>query len=199
MMAGTVSIVSSIESDCAAPQNVDDIDLRRDMDDLPQWRPSIVFTDASFLFASMRSLELRAKVCALANSSRTNLSFADTLVYSNSLQKCLESTPDWSHPRALQARTLLVLQLRQLIIILNTTSAIETKPGTSSERRYAIISLLENAAATVNLHTALTATSNLALCCSRSDYYRAALLVCHVAYYASRNQGTLSIAPGVCS
>ncbi|CAN9379685.1 unnamed protein product [Alternaria alternata] len=47
------------------------------------------------------------------------------------------------------------------------------------------------AAATTALHTALTASSNLALCCTRSDYYRAALLVCHVACHANKVNDTM--------
>jgi hypothetical protein len=65
----------------------------------------------------------------------------------------------------------------------------------SAEQRYFVISLLEAATTTINLQTALMASSNLAICCTRSDYYRAALLVCHVAYYAGKDNGRLCCMP----
>jgi hypothetical protein len=85
-----------------------------------------------------------------------------------------------------------VYKLRQFLVILHAARVVDIKTKMSAEQRYSVVSMLEAATATVNLHTALTASSNLALCCARCDYYRAALLVCHVAYYASKSNGKLS-------
>jgi hypothetical protein len=184
-------MISNLESDCAPPRNVNDAEINVLMKKLPSSQPITVFTDSSFLFVSARSISIRKNICALANSLQSRLSFQDTLAHVEALQGCLELIPTWTNSRCLQARTLLNLQLLQLVVILHATKVVETEVKTSGKRRYSMISLLDAATTTVNLHTALTASSYLALCCTRSDSYKAALLICHVAYYASKNNGKL--------
>ena len=188
-------MLSSLESDCAPPRNVNDADINVLVKELPASQPSTVFTDSSFLFVSARSVAIRKTTCALANSLQSRLSLQETLSHVEALQGCLERIPTWTDSKSLQARTLLDLQLRQLVVILHATRVVETEVKPSAARRYSIISLLYAATTTVTLHTALMASSNLALCCTRSDSYRAALLICHVAYYASKNNGRLHRMP----
>jgi hypothetical protein len=182
-------MVSRLESDCAAPANINDAQLRPSSEGLPTSQPVDVFTDTSFLFVSMRSLDLRSRLCTLANSLQSRLSFQDTLSHANTVQEHLGRIPKWTDPRSLQARTLLDLQLRQLLVILHAANTADMGTTMNTENQYSSIALLEAATATARLHTALTASGSLALCCTRSDYYRAALLACHVAYHASKNNG----------
>ena len=110
-----------------------------------------------------------------------NPSYLDIISHAHS-SGLLEHIPN-GRMRAPRQRPLFVGW--QLSIISYVAKAAEISTGTGSEPRLSICTLLEAATATANLHTALTASSNLALCSTRSDYYRAALLVCHVAGHAS--------------
>jgi hypothetical protein len=184
-------MLSSLESNCAPPRNVNDADIHIDTKELPPSQSTDVFMDSSFLLVSARSLGIRKKMCALATNLQSSLGVQDTLSHVEALQGCLERIPGWTVSRCLQARTLLDLQLRQFLVSLHAARAVETETKWCAERRYSVVSLLEAATTTV-LHTALTASSNLSLCCTRRDYYRAALLVCHVTYYASKINGKLS-------
>jgi hypothetical protein len=184
-----------LESDCAPPRNANDTDIHVDIKSLPSSQPLAVFTDSSFLFVSMRSIGMRKKISGLANSLRSRLSLQDTLSHVEALQRCLDHIPRWTDSRSVQARTLLDLQLRQLVVILHATRVIETETNISAERRFSVMSLLEAATTTIDLHTSLLASSNLALCCTRNDYYRAALLVCHATYYTGKNNGGLRHLP----
>jgi hypothetical protein len=188
-------MVSRLESDCATPAYVNDAQLYSSLVELPPSQPVDVFTDTSFLFVSMRSPDLRSRICTLANSLQSRLSFQDTLSHANAVQEYLASIPKWTDLGSLQARTLLDLQLRQLLVILHAANTADLGTTTNTESRYSSFALLEAATTTASLHTALTASGNLALCCTRSDYYRAALLVCHVGYYASKNNGMRSCCP----
>jgi hypothetical protein len=182
-------MVSRLEADCAAPGNFNDVQLSPSLDELPPSEPVEVFTDTSFLFISTRSLNFRSSLCALTNNLQSRLDFQDTLSHANTIEDYIQSIPDWIDPGSLQARTLLDLQLRQLLVILYAAKTADVGATLNTERRYSIIALMGAAAATTALHTALTASSNLALCCTRSDYYRAALLVCHVACRANKFNG----------
>lgn len=53
-----------------------------------------------------------------------------------------------------------------------------------------MITALEAAAATIQLHASLLKHTNYALVLTRNEYFRAILLICHVAYHAQRNNGT---------
>ena len=178
-------MVSRLEADCAAPGNFNDVQLSPSLEELPPSESVEVFTDTSFLFISTRSLSFRSSLCALTNSLQSRLDFQDALSHANTIEDYIQSIPDWIDPGSLQARTLLDLQLRQLLVILYAAKTADVGATLNTERRYSIIALMGAAAATTALHTALTASSNLALCCTRSDYYRAALLVCHVACHAA--------------
>ena len=165
------------------------------MTELPPAQPIFVFTDSSFLSVSARSIGIRKKISALANRLQSRLSFQDILSYVETLQEDLGRIPNWTDSRCLQARSLLDLRLGQPIVILHATRVVETGSSTNAERRFPVIFLLEAATTTLNLHTALTVPSNLALWCTRNDYYRAALLVCHAAYYTDKNNGELRSVP----
>ncbi|KAF7672800.1 hypothetical protein GT037_009301 [Alternaria burnsii] len=193
MLACTPSMVSRLEADCAAPGNFNDVQLSPSLEELPPSEPMEIFTDTSFLFISTRSVGFRSSLCALTNSLQSRLSFQDTLSHANTIEDYIQSIPNWIDSGSLQVRVLLDLQLRQLLVILYAANTADAGATLNTERRYSIIALMEAAAATTALHTALTASSNLALCCTRSDYYRAALLVCHAAYHANKVNDTMVV------
>jgi hypothetical protein len=52
-----------------------------------------------------------------------------------------------------------------------------------------MITALEAATATIDLHSSQLKLSNFSLVLTRNDYFRAILLICHIAYYAHRDNG----------
>lgn len=52
-----------------------------------------------------------------------------------------------------------------------------------------MVAALEAAARTIDLHHSLAMSGDYALVLTRDDYFRSALLICHVAYYAKLANG----------
>lgn len=160
------------------------------MTELPKSHPASVFTDTSFLYHAMKSIDLRADLCALANSLKCTASTQTLLEHDTTIRQHLDSVPLWAEPRALPARTLLHLQLHECHVILHTVRALRIGPGLNHDSRYHAITALESAGTTLDLHTKCINASNFAICLTRLDYFRAALLICHIAYYALERKGT---------
>ena len=185
-------MLSNLEYDCASPRNINDVDLRVDLRKLPPTQPDSTFTDTSFFNISMRTIDLRTRLCALVNSFKSGLSFHDILRYTDDIQRCLQAIPNWDDSRSLQARTLLDLQLRQFLVILHSPKVLGVDCCLGSETRFAMIAALEASAELIELHTRLLESSIAALCSTRNDYFRAGLLICYIAYHASKADGKQS-------
>jgi hypothetical protein len=184
---GTPSFLFALQYDCDAPHNLNDVDLYPDMTFRPTPHPDHVFTDTSYLHHSVKSLPLRAKLLCVANSLHTLPSLVEMLQAEQDIQNCFDSVPKWNVPSASMARTLLELQLRQFIIIIHTRQILATNSDnrSSSSYRYGATVVLDVCESFIALHTQLIEACNYALCCMRFDYLRAALLICHITYYAS--------------
>lgn len=186
---GTSSVLSSHDYDCAPPRNIDDIELFAGMTVLPKSRPATVFTDTSFLHHAMKSIDLRADLCSVANSLKGSPSIQALLEHDNLVRQHLDAIPQWTETRSLPTRMLLQLQLHQCHVVLHTARALRIGAGINHESRYHAITALESAAMTIDLHTRCINASNFAICLTRLDYFRAALLICHIAYYALERRG----------
>jgi hypothetical protein len=186
-------MLSNHDYDCTPPRNINDLELHLDINELPQSHVATHFTDTSFLHISMQTFELRARLCSMTNSLRGGPEFEATLQHEDALQHCLDGIPHWTDSRSTQVRALLDLQLRQIIVVLHTPRALKPESRRKSDCRYAIIAALEAAASSIHIHSNLVEASNYSLCLTRNDYFRAALLICHVAYYARETKGTTSL------
>lgn len=184
---GTPSVLSSLEYDCTSPHNLNDTDIYVGMEELPQSLPISTFTDTSFLHSSMQTTDLRTRLCALTNSLKSSMSFQDTLRYTDTVQRSLQAIPEWANLRSKQAQTLLDLQLRQFLVILFTSKALRFNTNSGAESWVSIIGSLEASVKVIDMHTHILNMPNLALCCTRNDYFRAAMLICHIAYHASKS------------
>ncbi|PSN59846.1 hypothetical protein BS50DRAFT_220054 [Corynespora cassiicola Philippines] len=182
---GMSPATSGFEYDCSQPRNINDVDLYTGMQQLPNSQPISVFTDTSFLHCSMSTASLRIRICALMNGLQRSLDLQDALELEQEVQQGLENIPTWLEENSLQAQTLLDLQLRQFIAILHTPRALLPQDRMRSDQRYSILTCLETSTTTIERHIALLEVGNYSLCCIRSDYYRSALLICHIAYYAA--------------
>lgn len=159
------------------------------MQQLPPSHPTTEFTDTSFLHCSMETLALRTKLCSFANSVHSGPDFPDIFHYEQELQAGLDKIPEWADSKSDQAWALLDLQLRQFLLIIHTPRVLQTKPRDKSAHRYSILTCLEASTVLIERHINLMDSGNFALCCIRSDYYRAALLICYIAYHAYAASG----------
>jgi hypothetical protein len=137
----------------------------------------------------MQSLELRVSICSKINGLKGNASLQDTLEDEDTLRQHIANIPRWTGTRSIQATNLLELQLQQSIVVLHASRTSRVELRRRSEYRYAMITALEAATATIDLHTSQLKSGNFSLILTRSDYFRAILLICHIAYYAYRDNG----------
>lgn len=147
------------------------------------------YTDTSYLHVAAQSIQLRIKVCAIVNSLGKAPEFRDTIEVEDALRQQLKNTPRWPDARAVQPSTLLELQLQQYIVVLHAPRTLQLEPRSKSESRYAMITALEAASATIDLHYTLVKAGNFSLVLTRNDYLRAMLLISHIAYYSQRHGG----------
>ncbi|KAF2446224.1 hypothetical protein P171DRAFT_453691 [Karstenula rhodostoma CBS 690.94] len=183
---GTPSTLSSLQYDCAAPRNIQDFDIHPDTTSLPDSHPWHTFTDTSYLHISVRSLPLRATLCAIHNSLHARPSATATFQSEQDIQSALTTLPHWTDSRALIASTLLDLQLRQFLLFLHTHIILHTPTPSRPSPAYthATTTTLATAETIITLHTTLLTTAIHTLTLLRLDYLRAALLIAHIAYHA---------------
>jgi hypothetical protein len=186
---GTSSMLSGLDYDCAPPRNINDADLHADVLELPRSHGITTFTDTAYLHLAMQTIELRIRMCSLINSSKGYSALHDIFSDEASLRQHLDNIPRWSDPRALQSIKLLEIQMQQFVVVLHAPRASQREHRNKSGDRYSMITALEAAAATINLHNDLLKTENCALILTRNDYYRAMLLISHIAYYAQKDTG----------
>ncbi|KAF2680180.1 hypothetical protein K458DRAFT_445398 [Lentithecium fluviatile CBS 122367] len=181
---GTPSVLSSLEYDCTPPRNIMDFELHAGMKHLPESQPNSLFSDTSYLHCASQSVSLRIRLCATANSLRTAATFQEVLRDEQDVQSALAKIPRWKEPHTLLVWTLLDLQLRQFVVILHTQRAMNNLLRARPDHRYSLLTVLEATTTLIDRHLEILDMNNFALCCIRSDYLRAALLICHVAYHA---------------
>ncbi|KAH5645189.1 hypothetical protein HBI51_111440 [Parastagonospora nodorum] len=189
---GVSSVLSGLDYDCSAPRNIDDDELTIDLLALPRSHGITTYTDTAYLHLSNSTLDRRIAICSLMNSLKDKPVLYEILEHENNLNQHITNIPSWADARSIQVKQLLELQLRQFIVILHMPRVLEVDARRESERRYAMITALDAAAATINRHTLLIKTGNFSALSQRLDYLRAILLITHIAYYArSENDNIL--------
>ncbi|KAH8724825.1 hypothetical protein GQ44DRAFT_750068 [Phaeosphaeriaceae sp. PMI808] len=188
---GTSSMICSLDNDCAPPRNIDDTELTPNIEELPRPHGMTTYTDTSFLHLAMQSIGLRAEMCSKINSIKDVLDIYDIFEYEDALREHISSIPHWTDPRSLQTRTLLELNLWQFVVGLHTPRALQAESRSKSDHRYSVMTTLEAAAAMIRLHNNLEKSENYALLLTRNDYFRAMVLICHIAYHAKKADDTI--------
>jgi hypothetical protein len=182
-------VLSGLDYDCSAPRNIDDDELTIDLLALPRSHGITTYTDTSYLHVSSSTLDRRITICSLVNSLKDKVVLYEILEHENNLNQHITNIPCWTNARSTQVKQLLELQLRQFIVILHIPRVLEIDARRESERRYAMITALDAAAATINRHTSLIKTGNFSALLQRLDYLRAILLITHIAYHARSDNG----------
>ncbi|KAH7116979.1 hypothetical protein B0J11DRAFT_106105 [Dendryphion nanum] len=182
---GLPSATSNLEHDSAVPRNLNDSELHKDMQQLPVSQPTAVFTDSSFCHILMQTAATRIKLCQMTNGIKYGPNDKEITEYEEEINKALEKLPNWPDPRSTQVKTHLDLHLRQFLIILHTPRALQVSLGNKHQALYSTLACLEAAGAVVDSHYSLMKAGNFTLCSIRSDYFRAALVICHIAYHTN--------------
>ncbi|KAF2490610.1 hypothetical protein BU16DRAFT_566619 [Lophium mytilinum] len=178
---GTASMLSAVLYDCPPPSNINDQDLSENDAALPQSRPQDEFTDASYLYLSSRTLLSRVKLSSVVQDQDCRASFEELLQHEQRITDALGTIPKWEEPRALQARTLLDVQLRQFLTMLYS-SFVQQDPEAYSRNRYSRTVCLDACVAMLEGHMRLVDRRNFALCLMRQDHVRASLLLCQMSF-----------------
>lgn len=188
---GTSSTLSGLSYDCASPRNIDDAELDPSLEQLPPSRGIITFTDTSFLHLAMQTLELRVELCRKINDLKVGMGKHESFDHEDDIRRAVSILPRWQHPRSLHARTLLELQLMQFLTFLHTPSVVRVESHRDIELRshHGMVTVLKAAARTIDLHQTLVKSGNYALIRTRNDFFRSALLICHIAFYATKANG----------
>lgn len=144
----------------------------------------------------MRSLPLRASLCATLNALHTKTSTTATLQSEAAIHSALVALPHWTDPRALLSSSLLSLQLHQFLLLLHTPTTLypPTPYRPSPSHTYAATTVLSAAETIIALHTTLVNSGIFALTLLRLDYLRAALLTTHIAYHTPHPSFTSRLA-----
>jgi hypothetical protein len=187
---GIPSVLGSFDSDCTPPRNIDDEELNMEILELPRSHGLTTYTDTAYLHVAKQTLELRIAMCSRLNALKDDHNLQDTLEHEDALNQHMANIPRWTDHRSTLSKQLLELQLRQFIVILHAPRALQVEFRRKSACRYAMVTVLEAAASTMIVHSAAIRSGNFSLLLTRLDYFRAMLLISHIAYYAHRDNGT---------
>jgi hypothetical protein len=185
---GMPSASAGISCDCAPVLNVNDEDFDEGSQKSPTQKPWDVYTGASFLHISQKSLSLRVSLTSLLNELSFHAQYEEILGYDEKVMQKLQDIPSRADSQSIQEfpdllHTLLDIQLRQFLILLHSPFARQAE----SNSRYSFSKMVcFNAASSIlDQHSKLTASGNHTLLLFRNDVFRAALSICHNIHVSS--------------
>lgn len=171
---GVSPMAVSIPSDCRAPLNINDTELDKDSQHLPESRPSSERTDTSFPYVSLQSLSLRTTLTSLLNDPNVHTSWLEVLSYEERIQQELKALPLWVCERNSLSAVMLDLQVRQFILWLYAKNA-RGEPGPRTT--YARMACVNASAEIVEMYQKLGAANVNALNMLRSDMYQCIITI----------------------
>ena len=92
------TLLHQIDSNVAAPANIDDEDFDEASKELPTSKPSSTYTCTSYQSHSSRSWTLRLEITRrlFSTGSSKALSYQDVLLYTHEISQALDSLPSWT-------------------------------------------------------------------------------------------------------
>ncbi|EME43562.1 C6 zinc finger domain-containing protein [Dothistroma septosporum NZE10] len=176
---GMVSSPWPAQSDCPAPTYIADDDLDQETPHMPALRRADDFTQVSYLCLSSESIMLRQSLNTYLNNIRQRVHFDESKHYTEEIESCLQTLPEWIGTSSQIAHTMLSLNLRQYLLVLHDRQLriAESK----AERDFSRMILVETATKMLEQHQALTNKGIYALELLCYDQLRAALSLCHIA------------------
>ena len=171
---GVSPMVVSIHSDCRAPLNINDAEIDKDCQHLPEPRPSSEQTDTSFPQISLQSLSLRTSLTSILNDPNAHIPWSEVLTYEERIQQELKALPPWTRERNTLNAITLDLQIRQFILWLYAKDARgEPSPRTT----YARLACLNASAETIDIYLKLDPANLNALNILRIDMYQCIITI----------------------
>jgi hypothetical protein len=188
---GMPSASAGVSFDCAPVLNVNDEDFEEGSQKSPPPKPWGMYTAASFLHISQKSLSLRVSLNSLLNELSSHAQYEEVLGYDEKVMQKLQDIPSKADSQGIQEvhkfpdllHALLDIQLRQFLILLHSPFARQAE----SNSRYSLSKMVcFNAASSIlDQHSKLTASGNHTLLLFRNDVFRAALSICHNIHVSS--------------
>ena len=165
--------------DCGPPLNVDDHDITPSMDKKAVSRPVSEYTRSSFLYYSHSILPLRQDLVSLINCSALAQStpYEDVLEFDRRLTQAVDDVPEWETDDGHLARTLVQLQLQDLLLLLHRPFVQHDPDNTRCD--YSAMAHFRAALNILDLHQTLVDGGSLMLCILRDDMIDAALGICY--------------------
>ena len=174
---GMSAMTRDIFEDCGSPSNLNDEELSPSIEQLPEPRPLSQFTKSSYQHLSRSSWPLRLELTCLVNGPDSQIPYEDVLLYDKKIMQHLDDIPNWSDKEGLVPRTLLQLQLQQLLLLLHRPYARDET--WQSRRDYSAIVHLRSSMTILDLHDQLTDTGHSFLRLLRNDILGASLSICY--------------------
>ncbi|OJJ48670.1 hypothetical protein ASPZODRAFT_93608 [Penicilliopsis zonata CBS 506.65] len=190
--------IQASDYDTAPVSNLNDVDLREGMTELPAARPLDEITDSSFQAIMSQSLMLRLKVGHLMHSPRLACSYEEVLRMDWEFNKHLAAIPKWAQAEMgdlLKQRKLLVwktlseTRMSQALLCLHTPFAIESAKvplfvPSEQARLTAATNILSS-------HKRLQDSSKSLALCSMGDWtIQACGSICQSLYASSNSNAT---------
>ena len=182
-----------------APMNISDHAIVEPHSDLPTAEPSEVFTDSAFQAFLSKSLLLRLRICAWANSTKIELNYEDALNMDEELSGHLNSIPVWSpsvadgasNQQMSRIRVAIELTLRQYLIIFHTpfASLAQQIPKYAHSRRVRFEATMTILCQFQDIME--PRANNLTPCLVLNYAFQAALVLCHELYSNDAGYGML--------
>lgn len=187
---GMPTMLRDLVEDCGSPLNIDDEGFDQTSEQLPNSRPSEQFTRSSYQHLSRSSWSLRLELVSSINSSNSQMSYGDVLLYDRKIMQRLGDIPHLNDQEGLVPRILLQLQLQQLLLYLHRPYARDEPRG--SRRDYSAVVHLKSAMVILDLHEQLKKVGRNYLCLFRNDTLRAALSIYYNMSFSDPKSGKVS-------
>lgn len=184
---GMPAMLRELIADCGPPLNIDDEEIYPSIDQLPTSRPISQHTRSSFQHLCHSTWTLRLELVSLINGPARQMQYEDVLLYDRRIVQALDDTPYWNGQGASVARTLLQLQLQQILLLLHRPYVLYDTQ--SSRYDYSAVVHLRAAMTILDLHQKLISAGNPVLCVLRNDILGAALSVCYNFSVSRTNPG----------
>ncbi len=186
---GMISAPLPLQSDCPPPTSVHDEDLTSESGTMPSARSPNEFTSTSYLVIASDTFMLRYNLNTKLNNIRQMISFDDAKKYTEDIEACIMSIPDWIGSSSEAPRAYLAITLRQFILVIQDRQYRQAK--SQAERDFAKITLLSAASKIIEAHKSIVNQGCYALEFLCHDQLRAALSLCHIASTADPNADSL--------
>ena len=157
---------------------------------MPALRRANDFTQVSYLCFSSESIMLRQSLNTYLNNIRQPVHFDESKRYTEEIESCVQSIPEWIGSSSEIAHTMLSLNLRQYLLVLHDRQLRTAE--SKAERDFSRMILIDTATKMLEQHQALTNKGIFALELLCYDQLRAALSLCHMASLNPKADDALS-------